>query len=149
MGHHRKHCHHYHHRNHHRYDFAETIMQKGLAINQGGDGGRGVGEIKIGIETKASINARPAGNRKQGGPCKSFAGKYFLQRRQILWKIFLEIQIRIEFKTWLRSILAAPEIGVVARNTNLQIHKCTFARKLQKKMIQNTFSPHKCKPKID
>ena len=108
-------------------------MQIGLAINQGRNGGRGIGEIKIGIETKVSINPRPAGNRKRGGLRKSFAGKYFLQKKQILWKIFLEIQIRIEFKIWLRSILAAPEIGVVAGNTNLQIHKCTFARKLQKK----------------
>ena len=116
-------------------------MQKGLAINQGGDGGQGIREIKIGIETKASINGRSAGNHKRGGPCKSFAGKYFLQRRQILWKIFLEMKIRIEFKTWLRSILAAPEIGVVARNTNLQIHKCTFARKLQKKLFKILFSP--------
>ena len=123
-------------------------MQIGLAINQGGNGGRGIAEIKIGIESKVSINPHSAGNRKQGGLRKSFAGKYFLQKKQILWKIFLEIQIRIEFKTWLRSILAAPEIGVVARNTNLQIYKCMFARKLQKN-DSKYFFPHKCKPKID
>ena len=56
-------------------------MQKGLAINQGGDGGRGIREIKIGIETKVLINARPAGNRKQGGLHKSFAGKYIFCKK--------------------------------------------------------------------
>ena len=55
-------------------------MQIGLAINQGGNGGRGIGEIKIGIKTKVSINPRSAGNRKEGGSRQSFALKCFCKK---------------------------------------------------------------------